>query len=58
MSLLMFFVSLDRNRNYFINEIQFASGLAELKISENFWLPIKKQNPRKLYYNELITWFV
>jgi hypothetical protein len=50
MTLLTFFVSLDRNRNYFINDIQFSSGLAELKINENFWPSIKKKNSKKLFY--------
>lgn len=50
LSLLMFFVSLDRTRNYFINEVQFVSGLSELKVSENFWASIKKKNSKKLFY--------
>jgi hypothetical protein len=32
--------------------------LAELKVNENFWASIKKKNPRKLFYSEMINYLV
>ena len=57
-NLLTFFISLDSNRAFFINEIQFKAGLAELKITYNFWAAIKKKRAKRLYYNELINYLI
>lgn len=58
LNLLSFFVSLDRNRNYFINEVQFTAGLTELKVHENFWSSINKKDNRRLNYWEFVHYLV
>ena len=44
--------------NFYLNEVQFTSGLSELKIYDNFWSSINKKYSKRLYYYELIQYLI
>ena len=53
-----FFVSLDLQKKFFLNEVQFETGLTEIGISHSFWKAIPKKLENRLYYYELIRYLV
>ena len=42
-SMFNFFISLDLQKKFFLNEVQFETGLTEIGISHNFWKAIPKK---------------
>ena len=57
-SIFNFFISLDLQKKYYLNEIQLETGLTQSGINYSFWKAITKKYQNKLFYYELIKYLV
>jgi hypothetical protein len=56
--LFHFFVALDIQKKFFLNEVQFQTGLNEIGINHSFFGAIPKKYENRLYYFEFIRYLV
>jgi hypothetical protein len=54
MTILEFFIGLDRCRKFYVTQEQLQAGMAELNIDYDLWMNISKKYSKRLYYCELI----
>lgn len=58
MSPFEFFVSMDRNRKYYITQEQLQAGLVELGVTYDLWPDIPKRFSKRLSYYSFLSYLV